>query len=147
MEIVKIRTNTNNADGIKLNREIRTAFEKYLKAKQKLEETVKVKEEEITYDKITVEQLYASWLATFENSEDYKTTMKRVADKDEAARTKRDNDKEENRKNKKAAKKAQYIAAGFTEEQAEQAAAIAVEPVKRKKKKAAEKATEQEEKN
>jgi hypothetical protein len=131
MEIVKIGTNTKNADGIKLNREIRTAFEKYLKAKQKLDES--------NFKDITVEMLYASWLATFKDSEDYKKTMEAKEAKDNEATNNR-NQKRENRKN---SIKAQYIEAGMSEEDAERYAAIAVNT----KKKTTKKTTEQKEKN
>ena len=85
MEIVKVGTNTKNAEGIKISREIRKAFETYLKAKQALKETVKVDGKETSYDKITVEQLYVSYLATFKESEDYKATEKAKKDKDSDA--------------------------------------------------------------
>lgn len=137
MEIVKIGSNTKNAEGIKISREIKTAFDKYLKAKQELKETVKVKgeKEEITYDKITVEQLYASYLATFLDSEDYKSTISTYDKAKEEAKNKRNNARED----KKNQLKEQYIEEGCTEEQAERLAAIAVAPMK---KKATKKATE-----
>lgn len=88
MEIVKVGTNTKNAEGIKISREIRKTFETYLKAKQALKETVKVDGKETSYDKITVEQLYVSYLATFKESEDYKATKKEKEDKDSEAEKK-----------------------------------------------------------
>lgn len=135
MEIVKIRTNTNNADGIKLNREIRTAFEKYLKAKQKLDES--------NFKDITVEVLYASWLATFKDSEDYKETMAEEKNVKDDAKKKRD----EKLLKKLNDKKAQYIEAGYSDEEAQKLAKIAVSQEKKGGKKATEKATEQKEKN
>ena len=130
MEIVKIGSNTKNAEGIKISREIKTAFDKYLKAKQELKETVKVKGEkdEITYDKITVEQLYVSYLATFMNSEDYKSTISTYDNAKQEAKDKRQNAREDKKKNLKA----QYIEEGYTEEQAERIATIAVAPMKKK---------------
>ena len=130
MEIAKIGSNTKNAEGIKISREIKTAFDKYLKAKQELKETVKVKGEkdEITYDKITVEQLYVSYLATFMNSEDYKSTISTYDNAKQEAKDKRQNAREDKKKNLKA----QYIEEGYTEEQAERIATIAVAPMKKK---------------
>ena len=95
MEIVKVGTNTKNAEGIKISREIRKAFETYLKAKQALKETVKVDGKETSYDKITVEQLYVSYLATFKESEDYKATAKAKEDKDSEAEKKANNAKKD----------------------------------------------------
>lgn len=131
MEIVKIRTNTNNADGIKLNREIKTAFEKYLKAKQKLDES--------NFKNVTVETLYASWLATFAESEDYKTTMAEEKNVKDDAKKKR-NEKLLKKLNDK---KAQYIEAGYSDEEAQKLAKIAIS----QEKKGGKKATEQKEKN
>lgn len=131
MKIVKIGTNTKNADGIKLNRETKTAFEKYLKAKQKLDES--------NFKDITVEILYASWLATFKDSEDYKKTMEAK----EAKANEATNNRNQNRENRKNAIKAQYIEAGMSEEDAERYAAIAVNT----KKKTTKKTTKQKEKN
>ena len=135
MEIVKIGTNAKNAEGIKLNKDIRTAFEKYLKAKQKLDES--------NFKDATVEVLYASWLATFKDSEDYKKTMEDEKKVKDDAKNKRD----EKLLKKMNEKKAQYIEAGYSNEEAQKLAKIAVSQKKRGKKKAAEQATEQEEKN
>lgn len=148
MEIVKVGTNTKNAEGIKISREIRKAFETYLKAKQALKETVKVDGKEIGYDKITVEQLYVSYLATFKESEDYKATEK--AKKDKEAKNKDEQDKK--KEDKKEALMAQYAKAGFTGDQLEKIVEIALQANKKGRKKAekkaekkeAEKATEQE---
>lgn len=144
MEIVKVGTNTKNAEGIKISREIRKAFETYLKAKQALKETVKVDGKETSYDKITVEQLYVSYLATFKESEDYKATKKAKEDK-EAKNKVEQNKKQED---KKEALMAQYAKEGFTGEQLEKIVEIALQANKKGRKKAekkeAEKATEQE---
>lgn len=135
MEIVKIRTSTSNADGIKLNKEIRKTFEKYLKAKQKLGES--------NFKGITVELLYTSWLATFADSEDYKTTMAEEKNVKDDAKKKQD----EKLLKKLNDKKAQYIEAGYSDEEAQKLAKIAVSQKKKGGKKATEKATEQKEKN
>lgn len=67
MEIINVGKNTKNAEGVKIPGEIKKAFTKYLKAKQYLSAE--------EYEKVSVELLFASWLATFENSEEYKATI------------------------------------------------------------------------
>lgn len=144
MEIVKVGTNTKNAEGIKISREIRKAFETYLKAKQALKKTVVVDGKETSYDKITVEQLYVSYLATFKESEDYKATAKEKKDKDEEA-TKKANDA---KKDKKAAVremlKANGVEGDALEKLVEDLTATKKKGRKKAEKKDAEKATEQE---
>lgn len=147
MEIVKVGTNTKNAEGIKISRKIRAAFEKYLKAKQALKETVVVDGEEISYDKITVEQLYVSYLATFENSEDYKATEKAKADKDEADKKKANAAKKDKEDAVRETLKAQGIEGDKLEELVKALTATKKKGRKKAEKKDAEKATEQEEKN
>ena len=144
MEIVKVGTNTKNAEGIKISREIRKAFETYLKAKQALKKTVVVDGKETSYDKITVEQLYVSYLATFKESEDYKATAKEKKDKDYEA-TKKANDA---KKDKKAAVremlKANGVEGDALEKLVEDLTATKKKGRKKAEKKDAEKATEQE---
>lgn len=144
MEIVKVGTNTKNAEGIKISREIRKAFETYLKAKQALKKTVVVDGKETSYDKITVEQLYVSYLATFKESEDYKATAKEKKDKDEEA-TKKANDA---KKDKKAAVremlKANGVEGDALEKLVEDLTATKKKGRKKAEKKDEEKATEQE---
>ena len=144
MEIVKVGTNTKNAEGIKISREIRKAFETYLKAKQALKKTVVVDGKETSYDKITVEQLYVSYLATFKESEDYKATAKEKKDKDDED-TKKANDA---KKDKKAAVremlKANGVEGDALEKLVEDLTATKKKGRKKAEKKDAEKATEQE---
>lgn len=136
MEIVKIGTNTKNAEGIKISREIRKTFETYLKAKKE----VKDENETIDYEKITVELLYSSWLATFVDSEDYKAAIEAYNKKKENAKDERD----KNTKRKRDSLKEQYAAQGFAGEQLEKIVDIAMNANKKGKKKAVKKATEQE---
>ena len=144
MEIVKVGTNTKNAEGIKISREIRKAFETYLKAKQALKKTVVVDGKETSYDKITVEQLYVSYLATFKESEDYKATAKEKKDKDDEA-TKKANDA---KKDKEDAIRETLKAKGIEDEKLDELVKALTATKKKGRKKAekkdAEKATEQE---
>lgn len=144
MEIVKVGTNTKNAEGIKISREIRKAFETYLKAKQALKKTVVVDGKETSYDKITVEQLYVSYLATFKESEDYKATAKEKKDKDNEA-TKKANDA---KKDKEDAIKETLKAKGIEDEKLDELVKALTATKKKGRKKAEkkdeEKATEQE---
>lgn len=134
MKLVKIGANTKNAEGIKISGEIRKTFEKYLKAKQK------DKDESTNYDSVTIEQLYASWLATFAESEDYKETIEAYNNKKNEAKKSRDSKLEEKRNTFRKL----YAAQGFEGEQLEKIIEIAVQPGKKGRKKASEKATEQE---
>ena len=144
MEIVKVGTNTKNAEGIKISREIRKAFETYLKAKQALKKTVVVDGKETSYDKITVEQLYVSYLATFKESEDYKATAKEKEDKDDEA-TKKANDA---KKDKEDAIRETLKAKGIEDEKLDELVKALTATKKKGRKKAEkkdeEKATEQE---
>lgn len=144
MEIVKVGTNTKNAEGIKISREIRKAFETYLKAKQALKKTVVVDGKETSYDKITVEQLYVSYLATFKESEDYKATKKEKEDKDSEAEKKAKAAKNE----KKDAVRAMLVEKGIEGDALEELVKKLTDTKKKGRKKAekkeAEKATEQE---
>lgn len=144
MEIVKVGTNTKNAEGIKISREIRKAFETYLKAKQALKKTVVVDGKETSYDKITVEQLYVSYLATFKESEDYKATAKEKKDKDDEA-TKKANDA---KKDKEDAIRETLKAKGIEDEKLDELVKALTATKKKGRKKAEkkdeEKATEQE---
>lgn len=144
MEIVKVGTNTKNAEGIKISREIRKAFETYLKAKQALKKTVVVDGKETSYDKITVEQLYVSYLATFKESEDYKATAKAKKDKDDED-TKKANDA---KKDKEDAIRETLKAKGIEDEKLDELVKALTATKKKGRKKAEkkdeEKATEQE---
>lgn len=144
MEIVKVGTNTKNAEGIKISREIRKTFETYLKAKQALKETVKVDGKETSYDKITVEQLYVSYLATFKESEDYKATDEAKKHKDSEA-TKKANDE---KKKKEDAIRETLKAKGIEDEKLDELVKALTATKKKGRKKAEkkdeEKATEQE---
>lgn len=140
MEIVKVGTNTKNAEGIKISREIRKTFETYLKAKQALKETVEINGEKITYDKITVEQLYVSYLATFKESEDYKATEKAKKEKD----AKNTEQAEANKKEKKAAIRKMLEERGIEGETLEALVNELTSPKKKGRKKATETAIEQE---
>lgn len=144
MEIVKVGTNTKNAEGIKISREIRKAFETYLKAKQALKETVKVDGKETSYDKITVEQLYVSYLATFKESEDYKATAKAKKDKDDKATKKANDAKDEKKAAVREMLKANGVEDDKLEELVEALTATKKKGRKKAEKKDAEKATEQE---
>ena len=95
MEIINVGKNTKNAEGVKIPGEIKKAFTKYLKAQQYLHGEA--------YEKVSVELLFASWLATFEASEEYKAVI-------EEAEAKKQADKDE-KKAAKEEKKAKKIAA------------------------------------
>lgn len=83
MELIKVGKNTKNAESIKIPGNIKTAFKKYLKAQQTLDAE--------TYKDVKVELLFASWLATFEASEEYKTVIAAAdAQKEAAAKEKAD---------------------------------------------------------
>ena len=73
MELIKVGKNTKNAESIKIPGNIKTAFKKYLKAQQTLDAE--------TYKDVKIELLFASWLATFEESEEYKTAIEAAAAK------------------------------------------------------------------
>lgn len=80
MKIISVGKNTKNSEGIKIPGEVKKAFTKYLKAQQYLHGD--------EYEKVSVELLFASWLATFEESEEYKAVIaeadvKKQAEKDE----------------------------------------------------------------
>lgn len=80
MKIISVGKNTKNSEGIKIPGETKKAFTKYLKAQQYLHGD--------EYEKVSVELLFASWLATFEESEEYKAVIaeadvKKQAEKDE----------------------------------------------------------------
>ena len=144
MEIVKVGTNTKNAEGIKISREIRKAFETYLKAKQALKKTVVVDGKETSYDKITVEQLYVSYLATFKESEDYKATAKEKKDKDEEASKKANDAKKDKKAAVREMLKANGVEGDALEKLVEDLTATKKKGRKKAEKKDAEKATEQE---
>ena len=83
MELIKVGKNTKNAESIKIPGNIKTAFKKYLKAQQTLDAE--------TYKDVKVELLFASWLATFEASEEYKAVIAAAdAQKEAAAKEKAD---------------------------------------------------------
>lgn len=67
MKIISVGKNTKNAEGVKIPGEIKKVFTKYLKAQQYLHGE--------EYEKVSVELLFASWLATFEASEEYKAVI------------------------------------------------------------------------
>lgn len=144
MEIVKVGTNTKNAEGIKISREIRKAFETYLKAKQALKKTVVVDGKETSYDKITVEQLYVSYLATFKESEDYKATAKAKKDKDDEDTKKANDAKDEKKAAVREMLKANGVEGDALEKLVEDLTATKKKGRKKAEKKDAEKATEQE---
>lgn len=144
MEIVKVGTNTKNAEGIKISREIRKAFETYLKAKQALKKTVVVDGKETSYDKITVEQLYVSYLATFKESEDYKATAKEKKDKDDEDTKKANDAKDEKKAAVREMLKANGVEGDALEKLVEDLTATKKKGRKKAEKKDAEKATEQE---
>ena len=77
MELIKVGKNTKNAESIKIPGTIKTAFKKYLKAQQTLDAE--------TYKDVKVELLFASWLATFEASEEYKAVIAAADAQKEAA--------------------------------------------------------------
>lgn len=77
MELIKVGKNTKNAESIKIPGNIKTAFKKYLKAQQTLDAE--------TYKDVKVELLFASWLATFEASEEYKAVIAAADAQKEAA--------------------------------------------------------------
>ena len=66
MELVKIGKNTKPT-ALKISGEIKNAFAKYLKAQQVLNAE--------EYKEVKVETLFASWLATFAASEEYKEVI------------------------------------------------------------------------
>ena len=123
MKIISVGKNTKNAEGVKIPGEIKKAFTRYLKAQQYLHGD--------EYEKVSVELLFASWLATFEESEEYKAVIaeadeKKQAEKDEkkAAREEKKAAAEAAKAEKKAAKiaaleKALAEAKGETTEEAE----------------------------
>lgn len=77
MELIKVGKNTKNAESIKIPGTIKTAFKKYLKAQQTLDAEA--------YKDVKVELLFASWLATFEASEEYKAVIAAADAQKEAA--------------------------------------------------------------
>ena len=105
MEIINVGKNTKNAEGVKIPGEIKKAFTKYLKAQQYLHGD--------DFEKVSVELLYASWLATFEASEEYKAVIaeaeakkaeaKEISDKAKAEKIAKDKAKREAAKAKKEA--------------------------------------------
>lgn len=144
MEIVNIGTNTKNAEGIKISRGIKKLFEDYLKAKRELKETVKIKgeDEKITYDKITVEQLYVSYLATFEEDEDYKATMKAKKEKKDSNDKQRQKESEDKKNALRETLKAKGIDNNTVEELVKELTATKKKGKKKTEEKDAEKATE-----
>lgn len=78
MELIKVGKNTKNAESIKIPGNIKTAFKKYLKAQQILNAE--------EYQDVKIELLFASWLATFEASEEYKTVIEAADAKTKAAK-------------------------------------------------------------
>lgn len=105
MKIISVGKNTKNAEGIKIPGEIKKVFTNYLKAKQSLEFE--------EWKNVSVELLFASWLDTFQDSEDYKTTIAE-------AKTKKDDTKA-----KKAAEKAEKKAKAEQEAKEKREKAIA----------------------
>ena len=105
MELIKVGKNTKNAESIKIPGTIKTAFKKYLKAQQTLDAEA--------YKDVKVELLFASWLATFEASEEYKTVIAAAEAQAEAAKKEKDAEKERRRQeaaDAKAKKQAKKIA-------------------------------------
>lgn len=86
MELVKIGKNTKPT-ALKISGEIKTTFAKYLKAQQVLNAE--------EYKEVKVETLFASWLATFAESEEYKTAITAAAEKVKAERDAADEEKRE----------------------------------------------------
>lgn len=106
MEIISVGKNTKNAEGVKIPGEIKKAFTKYLKAQQYLHGE--------EYEKVSVELLYASWLATFEASEEYKAVIAEADAKKAEAKAASDEAKAKKKAEAEAAKaekKAAKIAA------------------------------------
>lgn len=97
MKIISVGKNTKNAEGVKIPGEIKKAFTKYLKAQQYLHGD--------EYEKVSVELLFASWLATFEASEEYKSVIDEADTKKKAEKDEKDKKKEEKKKEVEAAKK------------------------------------------
>lgn len=106
MKIISVGKNTKNAEGVKIPGEVKKAFTKYLKAQQFLHGE--------EYEKVSVELLFASWLATFEESEDYKAIISEAEAKKQENKEARDTAKAEKKaaaEAAKAEKKAAKIAA------------------------------------
>lgn len=106
MEIINVGKNTKNAEGVKIPGNIKKVFTKYLKAQQFLHSE--------EYEKVSVELLFASWLATFENSEEYKAVIAEAEAKKSEAKEASDAAKEAKKaaaEAAKAEKKAAKIAA------------------------------------
>ena len=106
MEIINVGKNTKNAEGVKIPGEIKKAFTKYLKAQQYLHGD--------DFEKVSVALLYASWLATFEASEEYKAVIAEAEAKKAEAKEISDKAKAEKKaaaEAAKAEKKAAKIAA------------------------------------
>ncbi len=78
MELIKVGKNTKNAESIKIPGEIKTAFKKYLKAQQILNAE--------EYADVKIELLFASWLATFKDSQEYKDVIEAAEAKTKAAK-------------------------------------------------------------
>ena len=97
MEIINVGKNTKNAEGVKIPGEIKKAFTKYLKAQQYLHGEA--------YEKVSVELLFASWLATFEASEEYTSVIEEADTKKKAEKDEKDKKKEDKKKEVEAAKK------------------------------------------
>lgn len=95
MKIISVGKNTKNAEGIKIPGEVKKAFTKYLKAQQFLHAE--------EYEKVSVELLFVSWLATFAESEDFKTITEEAEKRKEENKEAR---KEEQEEKKAAAKQA-----------------------------------------
>ena len=98
MKIISVGKNTKNAEGIKIPGEVKKAFTKYLKAQQFLHAE--------EYEKVSVELLFVSWLATFVESEDFKTITEEAEKRKEENKEARKEEQEE----KKAAAKSTVCA-------------------------------------
>ena len=102
MEIVKVGKNTKNTE-IKINADIKKAFQKYLKAQIALENE--------EYNEITIELLFTSWLNTFSNSEDYKEVIAAAEKKAADEKSKADAIKQERKAEREAAKEQKRLSA------------------------------------
>ena len=102
MEIVKVGKNTKNTE-IKINADIKKAFQKYLKAQ------IALGNEE--YNEITIELLFASWLNAFTNSEDYKEVIAAAEKKAADEKSKADAIKQMRKAEREAAKEQKRLSA------------------------------------
>ena len=90
MKIISVGKNTKNAEGIKIPGEVKKAFTKYLKAQQFLHAE--------EYEKVSVELLFVSWLATFVESEDFKTITEEAEKRKEENKEARKEEQKESRR-------------------------------------------------